>query len=67
MTTGLYPFEGENVYKLFEVIGRGEYEIPLELDDVLRDLIQLMLQKDPSQRASLHAVKSHRYVVFLSF
>lgn len=28
ITTGLYPFEGDNIYKLFENIGKGDYTIP---------------------------------------
>ena len=39
VTTGQYPFEGENVYKLFEKIGKGVFTIPDELDDSLKDLI----------------------------
>jgi len=40
ITTGLYPFEGDNIYKLFENIGRGEYTIPANLDNLLADLIK---------------------------
>jgi len=32
ITTGKYPFEGENIYKLFENIGRGEFTVPEEVD-----------------------------------
>lgn len=39
MTTGLYPFEGENIYKLFENIGKGEYTIPDSLDKTLNTLL----------------------------
>ena len=40
ITTGKYPFEGENIYKLFENIGRGEFTIPEEVDDTLADLLR---------------------------
>lgn len=40
MTTGLYPFEGENIYKLFENIGKGEYVIPDSIDTMLASLIK---------------------------
>ncbi len=39
ITTGKYPFEGENIYRLFETIGKGEYTIPEECDDLLKDLL----------------------------
>jgi len=39
MTTGLYPFEGDNVYKLFENIGKGHYTIPDSVEDPLADLL----------------------------
>ena len=40
ITTGKYPFEGENIYKLFENIGRGEFTVPEEVDDTLADLLR---------------------------
>ena len=40
ITTGLYPFEGDNIYKLFENIGRGEYTMPKTVDNLLADLIR---------------------------
>jgi len=40
ITTGLYPFEGDNIYKLFENIGRGEYTMPKTVDSLLADLIR---------------------------
>jgi len=40
ITTGLYPFEGDNIYKLFENIGRGEYTMPNTVDSLLADLIR---------------------------
>ena len=40
ITTGLYPFEGENIYKLFENIGKGKYTIPESVDSILASLIE---------------------------
>lgn len=42
-TTGKYPFEGDNIYKLFENIGKGEFEVPADLDPLLQDLLLGML------------------------
>ena len=43
-TTGKFPFEGDNVYKLFSVISTGVYELPQELPPLLKELIA---GKDP--------------------
>lgn len=59
ITTGLYPFEGENVYKLFENIGRGEFSIPSEIENPLRALLEGMLQKEPEKRLSLPQIRQH--------
>ncbi len=40
ITTSLYPFEGDNIYKLFENIGKGDYTIPDECGPLLSDLLQ---------------------------
>ena len=39
-TTGKFPFEGDNVYKLFSVISTGIFTIPQELPPLLQDLIK---------------------------
>ncbi len=39
-TTGKFPFEGENVYKLFGVISTGVFEMPRELSPLLKDLLK---------------------------
>lgn len=40
MTTSLYPFEGDNIYKLFENIGKGVFTIPDSVDSVMADLLR---------------------------
>ncbi|XP_060576695.1 serine/threonine-protein kinase STK11-like [Ruditapes philippinarum] len=59
MTTGLYPYEGENIYKLFENIGKGDYVIPDSLDKMLSSLLKEMLQYDASNRISIGEIKQH--------
>jgi serine/threonine protein kinase len=59
ITTGLYPFEGDNIYRLFENIGRGEFSIPSEIENPLRALLEGMLQKDPEKRLSLPQIRQH--------
>ncbi|KAL0277881.1 UNVERIFIED_CONTAM: hypothetical protein PYX00_005004 [Menopon gallinae] len=63
ITTGKYPFEGDNVYKLFENIGRGEFTIPDELEGNICSLIRGMLHKDPDERFTLQQVKNHSWVL----
>lgn len=31
ITTGLYPFEGDNIYRLLETIGKGLHELVVHL------------------------------------
>lgn len=59
ITTGLYPFEGDNIYRLFENIGNGVYTIPDEIEDPLRGLITGMLHKDPESRFSTQQIRQH--------
>lgn len=40
ITTSLYPFEGDNIYKLFENIGKGDYTIPEDCGPLLSDLLR---------------------------
>lgn len=45
ITTGKYPFEGENIYKLFENIGKGEFTIPEGVSDSLANLLRGTVQE----------------------
>uniref|UniRef100_A0A672PDV4 non-specific serine/threonine protein kinase n=1 Tax=Sinocyclocheilus grahami TaxID=75366 RepID=A0A672PDV4_SINGR len=53
ITTSLYPFEGDNIYKLFENIGKGDYTVPEECGPLLSDLLRGMLEYDPVKRFSI--------------
>ncbi|XP_017117416.1 serine/threonine-protein kinase stk11 [Drosophila elegans] len=60
LVTGQYPFEGDNIYRLLENIGRGQWEAPewlYELDPDFANLILGMLQADPSKRLSLQEIR----------
>ncbi|CAB1317159.1 unnamed protein product [Coregonus sp. 'balchen'] len=46
ITTSLYPFEGDNIYKLFENIGKGDYSVPEECGPALSDLLQAQVCSD---------------------
>uniref|UniRef100_A0A6I8N484 Serine/threonine-protein kinase STK11 n=1 Tax=Ornithorhynchus anatinus TaxID=9258 RepID=A0A6I8N484_ORNAN len=61
ITTGLYPFEGENIYKLFENIGRGYYIIPEDCEPLLVDLLKGMLEYEPVKRFSIQQIRQHNW------
>ncbi|XP_072924358.1 serine/threonine-protein kinase STK11 isoform X3 [Hemitrygon akajei] len=63
ITTGLYPFEGDNIYKLFENIGKGEYTIPEECGPLLTDLLRGQVQvpeEEVEQNGQNRSKGSHR-------
>ncbi|XP_058870229.1 serine/threonine-protein kinase STK11 isoform X1 [Acipenser ruthenus] len=62
ITTGLYPFEGDNIYKLFENIGKGDYSIPEDCGPLLSDLLRGMLEYDPAKRFSIQHIRQHNWV-----
>lgn len=59
LTSGKYPFEGDNMFRLFENICEKPLVVPEELDPVLKSLLEGMLIKEPSQRMALAQVKVH--------
>ena len=61
ITTGLYPFEGDNIYRLLENIGKEQWIAPDFLDPVLADLLINMLQMEPLNRFSLQQIKNHEF------
>ncbi|KAF4117927.1 hypothetical protein G5714_002480 [Onychostoma macrolepis] len=62
ITTSLYPFEGDNIYKLFENIGKGDYTVPEECGPLLSDLLRGMLEYDPVKRFSIQRIRQHNWV-----
>lgn len=66
ITTGFYPFEGDNIYRLLENIGRSQWEAPdwlYSLDTKLTELIVGMLQSDPNQRLSLQEIRYQAWFI----
>lgn len=62
ITTGKYPFEGENIYKLFENIGKGEFTVPEGVSDSLASLLKGMLDANPVNRLTIQKIRHHRWV-----
>lgn len=61
--TGIYPFEGETIFRLFENIAKGEFEVPRnDVDPLLESLIRGMLATLPEERLSLDHVREHDWL-----
>ena len=59
MCTTTYPFDGENICKLYDNIAKAEYSIPSHVSDELHVLITGMLHCEHVRRmdvCSIHAV-----------
>ena len=70
MATGLLPF-GENcedVNEIYEEVLTQEVDIPNYLDEDVKDLINLLLKKNPNERlSSFDALKNHKFFNKFSF
>jgi serine/threonine-protein kinase 11 len=67
ITTGLYPFEGCNIYRLLENIGKCEWTPSDTLESKLRDLVLNMLQKDPAKRFTIQQIRNHSWFKCVPF
>jgi serine/threonine-protein kinase 11 len=63
-TTGKFPFEGENVYKLFAAISAGQFMMPSDLPPLLQDLLKGMLMKEAEERLSIPEIRTHAWFVY---
>lgn len=63
ISTGLYPFEGDNIYRLLENIGKGVWSVPAGLDPLLTDLLLNMLRFDANERYTIQKIRDHSWFV----
>ncbi|KAL7633092.1 UNVERIFIED_CONTAM: hypothetical protein RMT77_016453 [Armadillidium vulgare] len=61
MCSGSYPFDGANVFRLYESICEKPIEIPSDLDVTLQRLLEGMLLKNPYDRLSIQEVRKHEW------
>ncbi|XP_065834579.1 serine/threonine-protein kinase stk11-like [Oscarella lobularis] len=61
--SGEYPFEGETVFKLLENIGKGDFAMPANIQDLLKDLLTGLLAKDPERRLSISQIQHHPWII----
>lgn len=59
MVTGRLPFDDENLQRLLLKVQAGQFHLPSDLPDDLRDLIKKMLTVDPDERITLDGIKAH--------
>lgn len=59
LLTGRLPFDDENIRNLLLKVQAGNFEMPNEISDDAKDLIDQMLTVDPSQRIPTEKILSH--------
>lgn len=59
----MYPFEGDNIYRLLENIGKGVWSVPDDLDPLLADLLLNMLRFDANERYSIQKIRKHSWFI----
>jgi serine/threonine protein kinase len=59
MVTGRLPFDDDNLQRLLLKVQAGQFHLPSDLPDDLRDLIKKMLTVDPEERITLEEIKAH--------
>lgn len=59
--TGKYPYEGDNIYKLFESIGKDELIIPNEVEPPLKILLKGLLEKDFKDRFTIDQIRATQW------
>ena len=61
MSFGYLPFSDENEQNNINNIMNGNYEIPEEASDDLRDLLRSLIEIEPEKRMNLEQIKSHKW------
>ena len=61
MTCGYLPFEDPNTSKLYKKILNCDYLIPGFISKMSKDLIQKVLNTDPSKRYTITDIKNHEW------
>lgn len=61
--TGTYPFNADNVFKLYRKIAEGTFEVPENLPDKLRSLLSSMLQYDYEDRLTTRECLVHPWIL----
>ena len=61
-TFGKLPFEGSNILELNQSVIHNDLTFPRKLADDLKDLLEILLKKDPETRATISDIRKHPWV-----
>ncbi|CAF1036159.1 unnamed protein product [Adineta steineri] len=61
LVTGRLPFEADNIYLLFQTIGKGVYTIPDDIESHLASFIHGLLHINKNLRLTLEQIKQHEW------
>lgn len=61
LLTGQPPFYTENITILYQRISKSKLKFPEDMDEDAKDLIKLVMNRNPEERPSIQDVKSHRF------
>ncbi|CAF0902112.1 unnamed protein product [Didymodactylos carnosus] len=61
LVTGLLPFEADNIYLLFQVIGFGKFVTPDDIEPNLANLINGLLCVDKTKRLTIEQIRQHEW------
>jgi serine/threonine protein kinase len=61
LVTGEYPFQGTNVFNLYEQIAKAEYDIPPWVEKPLAELIRGMMSRDEETRFTIKQIKENAW------
>jgi serine/threonine protein kinase len=59
LVTGTLPFEADNIYLLFQAIGKGVYTIPDDIEPHLTSFLRGLLHVDKISRLTIERIKQH--------
>ncbi|MES1921553.1 Serine/threonine-protein kinase stk11, variant 2 [Bonamia ostreae] len=62
MVTGSVPFNGRNLYELYQNIEKGKFSAPEYLSRELKDFIMQILNPNPNHRISISEIKKHPFL-----
>ncbi|KAL0208098.1 hypothetical protein P9112_010685 [Eukaryota sp. TZLM1-RC] len=62
MAFGKLPFHHPSLFRLFQLIATQDLDFPPDVDPLLANLLELMLAKDPAERACIDEIKQHPWV-----
>lgn len=63
MLTGLPPHYSRNRQQMYHQILNNSLTFPPYLSEIVIDLLDLLLRKDPNERISISEVKAHKYLI----